>query len=692
MKSLNVSSKYLVILFVILAPVVILLYKFVEKQSENIATVQKQILNTQTLKNEIVRIDNSLTVALAGQKKIQQVDFSSAIDRLERVALESRLLFESNLYSYYQIQMSVVEMPALYQNLFTAAQILNENGFDRKWPELETIGTKLKVNLGDISILAAKSSKIKKSQNTTHRQPASVRGELIQFLRFIDSQNIHSGNLNDVKKILAVEKDAAFGFWLSTVGLLKADLQLRLVELRNERRNFMLMFALLFVVSIIVTMKMFFDITNRIKKLTLLTQMTNPQELSIQSGDYGYDEIGQLAQSFQTMALVLKENFQKIEKANNAKSLFIANVSHEIRTPINGIIGMSEILGQTALDAEQKKYLKTIRKSSEILLILINDILDLSKMENNKMHLESVSFDMNEMLQDVIDCLSHLGAEKNLKVELVPAPSPVVVAGDIFKLKQILFNLVNNAIKFTEKGRVTLFFESIHIDAKKAHFKIGVRDQGIGIEEDKLSLLFQDFVQADASTTRKHGGTGLGLSLSKKLIHLMGGEIFVSSKVGEGSCFWIELTLPIVTEVLVKPLDIKSEVPSRKLKILVAEDNPVNMLVMQKYLSSLGHEFIGAENGEVALKLLETQMSIDLILMDCQMPVMDGYETARKIRSHKSSSISQTLIISLTANALSTDQEKCLVAGMDGFMTKPNEVSQLKKVLTEATQVAFKAA
>ena len=463
----------------------------------------------------------------------------------------------------------------------------------------------------------------------------------------------------------------------------------------QNRNRYVVLFALLILFTLIVTITIFKDLSSRIQKLTQMTLHTDPEQLSIQSNDFGYDEIGQLAQSFHTMSLIIKDNYKKMvhtnfelsvatekaEAATAAKSLFIANVSHEIRTPISGIIGMTKILNETKLDDEQKKYLNILEKSSDMLLILINDILDLSKIENNKMTLEEIDFVPNEVLKDTFDSLAHLGKHKNLNMKTAMPAMDVYLRGDVYKIKQILYNLMSNAIKFTDSGEIELFLENLEESDKFIRFKMGVRDQGIGISAENLSLLFQDFVQADSSMTRKYGGTGLGLSLAKKIVQLMGGTIHATSQVGQGSCFWFELQLLKSELKIAKPILSKEKPELKFKKILVAEDNPVNMLIIEKFLLKLGATCLKAVNGQQALDLLEKASDIDCILMDCQMPILDGYQAARIIRQHSNLRIKDIPIIALTANSMDSDKEKCYQAGMTDFMTKPIDFEKLKTLL-----------
>ncbi len=687
MKSLKVSSKYRIVLIVLFVPLALLIFNFAKKQQDAIQAIEKQVQNLQVIKNEVVLFDSQLSAAVQNTRRFSLVEFQQKVRRFEKLGLESRLLFESNLFSYYLVQISLEKLPKLYETLFTVTQInLNSNGTDLK--RVTELSGLIKSVLDEISLLSAKALNINSKHIISARQPASVRSELIQFVKMLDDGVGARADTQNLRKVLLQEKKSIFNFWLANLETIGLDLNFRLELLKTERRNYFMLLALLLFTAIFVIVKIFLDISQRIDKLTLLTQMTDPHQLSIQTGDFGYDEIGKLAQSFHTMSLVLKDNYQKLENANKAKSLFIANVSHEIRTPINGIIGMTKILNDTLLTQEQKKYLHTVSKSSEMLLILINDILDLAKIESSKMTLDTVSFEINGLLQDVLDCLSHLAEQKGLAVLLAGSKEKVWVSGDIHKLKQVLFNLMSNAIKFTARGTITLFFESIQNDDDQVKFKLGVQDQGVGISSDALGSLFQDFIQADSSTTRKHGGTGLGLSLSKKLVHLMGGDIFVSSHLGQGSCFWFEVSLPKVQAVQMfdRPLQVTRPRAHKNLKVLIAEDNSVNAFILEKYLTSMGHKFITVDNGEKAVEKLTSVNDIDVVLMDCQMPVMDGFVATRNIRAHHIESIKNMKIIALTANASPEDQQRCFEAGMNHFMTKPIDFELLREAISDVIE------
>lgn len=363
------------------------------------------------------------------------------------------------------------------------------------------------------------------------------------------------------------------------------------------------------------------------------------------------------------------------ESASRTKSDFLASMSHEIRTPMNAIMGIADLLAKTTLSPEQDKYVQIFRRSGDNLLNLINDILDLSKVEASQLDLERTGFSLSDHLEKVIEMVLPRAHEKGLTLEY--AISPAVsndLVGDPTRLRQVLLNLLGNAIKFTETGKVSLKVEPDQDRAVPTALRFTVTDTGIGIAADKLARVFERFTQADSSTTRRFGGSGLGLTISKRLVELMGGRIWVTSEVGRGSAFCFAVPFEIwaaANRPVSAPIGADDHSPLRPLRILMAEDSPDNTTIALAYLEDTPYQVDVAETGAIACEMFKAG-HYDLVLMDRQMPVMDGLTATRTLRAwEKTNGRLPTPIIALTASALKGDRETCLAAGCTAYLTKP---------------------
>ncbi|AIW14143.1 ATP-binding protein [Vibrio tubiashii] len=427
-------------------------------------------------------------------------------------------------------------------------------------------------------------------------------------------------------------------------------------------------------------------LTRNLSRLTAAANTVGQHGPGFQLNEHSKDELGEVTKAFDEMSAKLERDYQVLtearegaEQANDSKSRFLASMSHEIRTPMNGVLGILNILEETKLTDEQKKLVNTATESGHFLLSVINDILDFTRMESNTLILEDKPFDFRHCVESVVDSFSPTASNQNLILHCyIEGTVPSKVSGDKNRVKQILLNLIGNAIKFTHEGSVTIKVRSEAVTQNKAKIVCQIQDTGIGISKSAIEYLFDEFTMVDQTYSRSKEGSGLGLAICRRLCNLMDGEVSVESEPGIGSTFTFDITLAIADDLITSPTTTpkRQELLRPDARILVAEDNKANQLVIREMFKRVGLSIDIAENGKHAVSMVQ-EYQYDLIFMDISMPEMDGMEACQAIRHLEDDHTANLPIIALTAHSLAGDKEKFLASGMDDYLSKPLRLSQL---------------
>jgi signal transduction histidine kinase/DNA-binding NarL/FixJ family response regulator len=595
----------------------------------------------------------------------------------------SRLTLDPRLESYYLIDAVVHRLPALARHLNAlGVHLVREAAAAR--PSPDRADALLALRLAEVE-RAALDRGHAVAFRTTPELRVTVEPALVATWAAAEqlaSLVRRTGPSPPPAEVIDRHHDAVTAVWVhydQAASALARQLRHRITGLETQRALLLMLVAGVVAVVVYLWLGFYASLRGAVRALQDAAR-------GMQSGNFGApvrvagrDELTQVVDAFNTVAHRLREQWRRADAAARAKSEFLAIMSHEIRTPMNGVLGMAHLLLDTPLSTSQRRQVETLRDSGQALLTILNDILDFSKMEAGRLELVVEDFDLGRVVGSVTALMSPRAGEKGLRLRTsVAADVPLALRGDAGRLRQVLLNLVGNAIKFTERGEVSLEVSSHVAPGERVPLRIVVRDTGIGIPPEAQARLFQEFTQVDASATRRHGGTGLGLAICRRILRAMDGDIAVESRPGAGAAFTMEVALERALSPLPPETDAGAPgVPP--LRILLAEDNPVNREVGLGLLQRHGHQVTVVTNGTEAVEAARAGV-FDVILMDVHMPVMDGTEASRRIRGLPGPA-ARVPIVALSASVLRDEVEVCFEAGMDEFLGKPIDPAALTRVL-----------